>query len=214
MIANVDVLKFYENMSKHANYDQNCVKLKHNTDYTIIDAEFILKHANEDTDILDIGTGTGLIVNKMYNRVKSIECIEPFEEFTKYVTKAPGISIVNTNIFDYNTDKKFGMITIFGTMHHFNKKEAEKIYSICYDLFRKNGKLIVKNQFGIKEDVVVSGYSEEQKTDYYASYRYIQDEIKTLANIGFENIQIFDIYPPEANRWDNTRFYAIVAEKN
>ena len=31
--------------------------------------------------------------------------------------------------------------------------------------------------------------------------------------IGFKNIEKFDIYPPEANRWNNTHFYAIIAEK-
>ena len=32
-------------------------------------------------------------------------------------------------------------------------------------------------------------------------------------DIGYKNIEIVDIYPPEANRWDNTHFYSIVAEK-
>ncbi len=41
----------------------------------------------------------------------------------------------------------------------------------------------------------------------------IEKEIELLKNIGFKNIETFDIYPPEANRWNNTHFYAIVGEK-
>ncbi len=210
---NNEALKFFESMSEHAKDDKNCVKLAHNTDFTDIDASYILKYADKDTDILDIGTGTGLIVNKIFDKVKSIECLEPFSEFTQHIIKNKNITIVNDNIFSYKTNKKFDIVTIFGSMHYFNKDEAEKIYSLVFSLLNNNGVLIIKNQFGVKEDVVVSGYSEEQKTNYFASYRHIDKETLLLENIGYKNIKVVDIYPPEANRWDNTHFYAIVAEK-
>lgn len=50
-------------------------------------------------------------------------------------------------------------------------------------------------------------------TTIFASYRHIDKETLLLENIGYKNIKVVDIYPPEANRWDNTHFYAIVAEK-
>ena len=210
---NNDALKFFENMSEKASTDPNCVKLAHNTDFTNIDAGFILKYANNETDILDIGTGTGLIVNKIYKKVKSIECIEPFKEFSKYIVKSPNIKIVNDCFFEYRTDKKFDMVTIFRSMHYFNRDESEKIYKIVYSLLNKNGQLIIKNQFGVNEDVTVSGYSKEQKTNYFAQYRYISNEADLLKQIGFLIEDIADIYPPEANRWDNTHFYGIVCRK-
>ncbi len=208
---NSNALVFFKNMSKTMREDNKCVKLACNTDCTDIDAEFIMNYANKDSEILDIGTGTGLIINKMYNNVKSITCLEPFKEFTDHLVKSSNIQIVNESIFDFATDKIFDLVTIFGSMHYFNKEEAKRIYLIVKNLLKTNGKLIIKNQFGVKEDVTVAGYSEEQKTDYYAQYRYILGEVKLLESLGFKNIETFDIYPPEVNRWDNTHFYAIVA---
>lgn len=75
------------------------------------------------------------------------------------------------------------------------------------------GKIIIKNQFGVRDDVVVEGYSEEQHSNYFAQYRFIDKEVVNLSNIGYQNISVMDIYPPECNRWENTHFYAIVAEK-
>lgn len=210
---NKNALKFFENMSIKAKDNPNCVKLAHNTDFTDIDADLILGYANYDTSILDIGTGTGLIVNKIYDKVKSINCLEPFKEFTQYIVKSPNISIINDSIFEFKTNKQFDLITIFGSMHYFNREEAEKIYNIVYPLLNKGGKLIIKNQFGVDEDVIVSGYSEEQKTNYFASYRHINKEVALLESLGYKNTEVIDIYPPEANRWDNTHFYAIVASK-
>ena len=210
---NTEALVFFKNMSEKMADNDKCVKLACNTDCTDIDAKFIMNYADKNTEMLDIGTGTGLIVNKMYNNVKSIVCLEPFKEFTDHLVKSSNIQIVNENIFDFKTNKIFDLITIFGSMHYFNEAEAKKIYLIVKKILKLGGKLIVKNQFGVKEDITVSGYSEEQKTDYFAQYRYILNEIKLLENIGFKNIETFDIYPPEANRWDNTHFYAIVATK-
>jgi len=208
---NTEALDFFLNMSKEMGDDDKCVKLAFNADCTAIDAKFIMNYADKNTEILDIGTGTGLIVNKIYNNVKSIVCLEPFKEFTDHLVKSSNIQVINDNIFDFKTTKNFDLVTIFGSMHYFNKEEAEKVYLIVKKILKSNGTLIIKNQFGVNEDVTVSGYSEEQKTNYFAQYRYIASEVKLLKKFGFKNIETFDIYPPEANRWNNTHFYAIVA---
>ena len=58
----------------------------------------------------------------------------------------------------------------------------------------------------------ISSYSEEQKTDYYSQYRQVDKEIRIIKEQGFSNVLLTDIYPKEANRWENTHFYAITAE--
>lgn len=213
IMDNSKALKFFEKMSHNTKDNPNSVKLAHNTDYTDTDAEFILRYTNKNSVILDIASGTGLIVNKLYNKAAKIVCIEPYKEFTKFIVKADNIEIINKNIFDYETEKRFDLITLFGFMHYVKESEAVRIYKKCYNFLKKSGKIIIKNQFGVNEDVNVSGYSEEQKTDYYAQYRHIDKELDILSKIGFKNIEVVDIYPPEANRWDNTHFYAIVGEK-
>jgi hypothetical protein len=78
---------------------------------------------------------------------------------------------------------------------------------------KPSGKFIIKNQFSVTEDVNVSGFSSELQQEYHAQYRNIDKEIEILKKIGYKNVEVFDIYPPECNRWNNTHFYAIVATK-
>jgi len=211
-MSNKKALEFFYNMSQNNNSPQS-VKLAYNNDYTQIDADFILKFADSKSELLDLGTGTGLTINKIYDKVSLICVVEPYVNFTNFIIKSPNIEINNIKLLDYNSSKQFDLITLFGIMHYFDEEEAIEIYRKYCSNLKPNGKIIVKNQFGIKEDVIVDGYSEEQKNYYYSSYRHIEKEPKILKSTGYTNIEIFDIYPPEYNRWNNTHFYAIVAEK-
>jgi SAM-dependent methyltransferase len=213
-MENKKALDFFRTMS-HDCKDTKQVKLANssNNDQTSYDASFIMTYANKETDLLDLGSGTGLVINKLFDRVAHITAVEPFGEFTKYIVKSENIEAFNQTIMDFNSIDLFDLITIFGTMHYFNEREAVEIYTKYYPYLKERGKLIIKNQFGVNEDVMVDGYSEEQKTNYFAHYRHIEKEKKILEVIGYKNIEIFDIYPPECNRWENTHFYAIVAEK-
>ncbi|MBF7045960.1 class I SAM-dependent methyltransferase [Campylobacter volucris] len=209
-INNDNALLFYANIAKTKN-DIQSVKLANNTDYTDIDANFILKHSSKSSKILDLGSGTGLIVNKLYDKISHIDCVEFYKEFSKFIVQSPNINVYNQLLQDFRIEKKYDVITAFGVMHHFSEEEATKLYKKYFSYLEKDGKMIIKNQFGLKEDVIVNGYSEEQNTNYYAHYRYICKEIYILKEIGFKDVEYYDIYPPECNRWNNTHFYAIVA---
>ena len=213
VMNNNNALEFFSKMTTIAKNDPKCVKISKVNDYTSTDAQFILKYANKNSEILDLGSGTGLIVNKIFNCVKSIDCVEPFKAFSDHIIKNKNVSVNNINLLEFKTDKKYDLISIFGLIQYFNLEETKEIYNNCLKWLKKGGKIIIKNQFGIYDDVLVEGYSEEQKTDYFSQYRHIKKEIELLKNIGFKNIETFDIYPPEANRWNNTHFYAIVGEK-
>ena len=98
-------------------------------------------------------------------------------------------------------------------MQYFNESESLNIYKKYRDALKENGRIIVKNQFGVQEDVVVSGYSQELKKDYFSEYRHVDKEVRNLKLVGFQNIDVIDIYPQECNRWTNTHFYAITGIK-
>lgn len=209
---NKDSLEFFEKMAKSQNLNTNSVKLAKNSDFSNFDSKFILKHCNENSEILDLAAGTGLVINKLYKNVKKIIAVEPFIEFTKFIEKSKNIGIENQNIFAYNPKQLFDIITLFGIMHYLDENEARIIYEKYKSFLKPRGKLIIKNQFGTSEDVTVKGFSEELNTNYYAQYRHTEKEIEILKKLGYENITITDIYPPDCNRWENTHFYAIVAE--
>ena len=98
-------------------------------------------------------------------------------------------------------------------MHYFNELEAKKVYGNLYCILKNTGRIIIKNQFALKEDVTIEHYSKELDKNYFANYRSIKKECQLLANVGFRNFEIIDIYPPKKNRWSNTHFYAITAQK-
>lgn len=211
-MENKNSLSFFANMAKN-NPDEKSVKITKISDFSEMDAKFILKHAGPETEILDLASGSGLILNKLYTNVKHIIAVEAFDQFSKFIVKAKNITVVNQDISLFETNKKFDLITMFGIVQYFNETEILNIYKKYYNYLKNNGKVIIKNQFGVKEDVLVSGYSEELKTNYYSQYRFLSKETELLKQVGFKNVETVDIYPPECNRWENTHFYAIVAQR-
>ncbi len=195
------------------NPDEKSVKITKISDFTDRDAQFILKYATANSSILDLGSGSGLIVNKIYQHVKRIVAVEAFQEFAKYIVEAPNVEVVTKDISCFESNQEFDIITMFGISQYFNLDEISAIYRRFYKNVKPGGLLIVKNQFGVFDDVLVSGYSEELKTNYYSHYRHLPKEMETIKAAGFVSVESVDIYPPECNRWKNTHFYAIVAYK-
>lgn len=214
---NSKALTFFKQMAESKDLNANSVKLAHNSDYTQIDADFILECCADLpvplslVRILDIGSGSGLVINKLYRFVKEIVAVDKFPEFTKYICSPP-IKVINDDIFNFSSDEKFELITLFAFMHYFDVNEAKEIYHRFAQNINPGGMMIIKNQFGVYEDVIIDKYSEEQKRSYYSEYRTTAHEIELLKACGiFTEYKVVDIYPPECNRWDNTHFYAIVA---
>jgi cyclopropane fatty-acyl-phospholipid synthase-like methyltransferase len=202
--------EFYDKLAKN-NPNKKSVKLLPSNDFTLYDANFILKHSNLNSEILDLASGTGLTLEKIVDQVKSIIAVELFKEFSDLILKHNKIQVINSDIKDFEINQKFDIITFFGIMQYYSENEAQDIYIKYKKLLKNKGKIIIKNQFGVREDVVVNGYSENLKCDYFSEYRWLEKEKELLRSIGFENVDHFDIYPAECNKWDNTHFYSIVA---
>lgn len=205
-----DSLKYWEGLAQN-NPDEKSVKVNPFNDFTAIDAEFILKHAGSTSDVLDLASGTGLVIGKYYDGVSHVDAVELFPEFSKYIPQSPKIDVYNESIEDFNPKNMYDLILMFGIVQYFDESEIRRIYAKYKKFLKAAGKLIIKNQFGVKEDVTVSGMSEELKKPYYSQYRHLEKEVGILRSVGFTSVNTFDIYPPEANRWDNTHFFAITA---
>lgn len=210
---NNNALTFFEKMANSDTLAPNSVKLAKNSDFSDIDTDFIRKYTNNTSTVLDLGAGTGLTVNKLYPYVKSIVAVEPFSQFTQYIIRKDNIEIINCDATQFSSTNKYDAILLFGVMHYMDEKEATDIYTKYINYLSKNGKMIIKNQFGVLEDVTIEGFSEELQDNYFAQYRHIDNEVSLLRKVGFNKIEVTDIYPPKCNRWENTHFYALVAEK-
>jgi len=203
---NEKIFKYYDKLSKKAiNPLVTRNKAKDSTPY---DVDFIKKFADKEKVLLDLGSGTGLIINNLVENFKKIIAVEKYKEFSKFIDKR--IKVINRDLKEFNFNLNFDIITIFGVMNYFSYSEAEELYNKIYNSF--DGILIIKNQFGVKEDVIVDGFSEELNEYYFSEYRALDKEIELLKKTGFFVKDVVDIYPKEYNRWDNTHFYAIVCE--
>jgi len=204
---NKKIFTYYDKLSKKAN--NPLITRNKAKDFTNYDVELIKTFKDKNKILLDLGSGTGLTINRLINDFGKIIAVEKYSEFSKFIDKK--IKIINEDIQTFSFDLKFDLITLFGIMNYFSFEEADRLYRKIFNSF--NGVMIIKNQFGINEDVIIDNFSEELNNYYFSEYRYIKKEIKLLEDIGFKINDIIDIYPSEYNRWNNTHFYAIVCEK-
>jgi cyclopropane fatty-acyl-phospholipid synthase-like methyltransferase len=211
-INNKQTQEYWRDMATN-NPTELTIKVNPVNDHTQIDADFILKYANSNSQILDLASGTGLTINKYFDKVGHIDAVELYEGFSQFILKTPKITVHNLDILEFQPCKQYDIITMFGILHYFNENETKQIYSRYRNYLKPEGFLIVKQQFGVDKDVEISGFSEELQRNYFSQYRQIDKEVELLKKVGYKNIEVVDIYLPEWNRFENTHFYAIVAEK-
>jgi SAM-dependent methyltransferase len=209
MSKNKQSIEFYQTLAENVD---NAKVVKFSSDYSHYDIDFIRNFSDKKESLLDLGSGTGLIVNNLTDDFKDIVAVELFEEFSNYIN-GDNITICNENLIDFFLNDSFGMITMFGTAHYFDEKESLKIYQNVFSMLKSNGIFILKNQFGINKTKTVNS-SKDLGDKYFAQYRFLHHEIERLKKIGFEGVFVHDIYPSEANRWSDTHYYALVCKKN
>ena len=209
-MGNKNIFQYYDKLAKKIT-DPKETRNKAK-DFSKYDINLMRSLAGKDMNLLDLGSGTGLLINNLIDDFKQITAVEKYPEFSKFITQADNLEIINQDLLalDIPKTERYDVVSLFGVMNYFDGKEAEQLYRKIKDYIKKEGVLVVKNQFGINEDVIVNGYSEELKADYYSEYRHVEKEKRLLKETGFSNIETIDIYPPEYNRWDNTHFYALV----
>jgi len=209
-MGNKNIIEYYNKMAQKitdAKATRNNAK-----DFSQYDIQLMKTMADKNKTLLDLGSGTGLLINHLIDDFKMITAVEKYPEFSKFITKSPKIKIINDDLLKLSLldNTKYDIISLFGVMNYFDFNEASFLYKKIVNYLKTDGTLVIKNQFGVNEDVIVNGYSEELKTNYYSEYRHIEKEKKLLGKTGFKNIETIDIYPPEYNRWDNTHFYALI----
>lgn len=205
-----DAIQYWNKLAK-SNPDILTAKVNPINDFTTIDAEFIKTHTSGTSAVLDLASGTGLTINKYYNAVDHVDAVEKFSELSKFTIQASNVNVTNKDILDYEPVREYDVILMFGIVQYFNELEIRGLYKKYKSALKPGGKLLVKNQFGVNSDVEVSGESEELHKEYVSQYRHIEKEEHILKSVGYKILDRVDIYPPEANRWENTHFYAIIA---
>lgn len=181
-------------------------------DTSIEEADFFRNYLSQSDELLDIGSGSGLVINKLHNDVKSIIALERFEGLSKFIDNQPNIMVINARVEDFYIRKEFDKILCTGVMQFFTKLEAINIYKSIFRMLKKDGLFLMRTHCGLQETVTVNK-SDENGGDYFAEYRLLDDEVNTLKEIGFRDIQVIDKAPAALNVWDNTRHFMFVCKK-
>lgn len=210
-LGNSNISTYYKNMAKKIS---NPLETRNNSpDFSSYDINFVMNFSNPNFRLLDLGAGTGLLINNLIDYFEKIIAIEKYPEFSKFICKSEKIELINLDILDYMPNQQFDVVTAFGVMNFFSAEEARIIYDKVFKSVLTGGTFIVKNQMGINGDVIFNGYSEELGCQYFSQYRHLDREIRLLEQAGFVVKERVDIYPEEFNRWSDTHFYALVCSK-
>jgi len=184
---------------------------KRKKQYLQTDINFVKKHLEKKDSILDVGSGSGLVVNALKGSVKEIVAVETFKGLSNFIDEE--ILVINAELTGFQIRKKFDKIVSTGLTHFFPEEDIVKIYANIFEMLKTGGKLIMRSHCGLKEKVVINGYSEELSSYYFTEYRTVETEKGILKSLGFKDIKIFDEVADELNVWENTRHYYFVCSK-
>ena len=208
---NDKVLNFY----KHAVKGKSALKdiFAHREEILEHDLKFMQEQINNDTTWLDMGSGDGLIVNPIAPFAKSVMSVEYFPELSASI-RGDNVTVITDSILSVTLEDTFTIVSFFDSLSLFNAEELDTVLTKIIPFIAIGGKLIVKNQFGISERVVVAHHSKELEADYYSYFEQIDLFEDTLRKHGLTITERRDIYPETLNRWSNTHSYAVIATKN
>lgn len=81
--------------------DGNSDNFLEQKDHTDFDVRFISVFLSRNTNWLDEGSRSGLIINRFYQKVKQVTCIEPVKKYGVQIVKAENVKVVNSTFDDF-----------------------------------------------------------------------------------------------------------------
>ena len=175
------------------------------------DIALVEKHLTQDARILDLGAGTCTLARRFLDTCEQVVAVDKFDAFFGKVPEHPKLRKIRADVSDFSIDETFNLILLFGVVNFLSSNEERRLYGSCAKMLGQGGTFIVKNQCGVREDVVVDSYSEELGAHYYANYPAVDGQRERLSE--YFKVELLDIYPAELNRWENTHFYAFVCSE-
>ena len=185
----------------------------HKDDRLKYDVDLVSRYLDKGKRLLDLGCGTGAMVDEFVDICKEIYAVDKYDFFVNRCVESAKVKKFVSDITDYRVNEKFDVIIIFGVMIYIIGDDIDRVYENCLSMLNEGGHLIIRNQFGVNEDVLIDKFSEELGRNYFAEYRYLGREVETLKKIGFSRIEVVDIYPKSMNKWSNTHNYVLICNK-
>ena len=159
-----------------------------------------LADIKKDSKILDIGTGTGILISylleKSPSKLVGVDMAENMIEVAKEKYKGKNVEFVVSDIMEFN-DHGYDYIVIYSAYPHF--KDKEKLFEHLSKLLNKDGKVIIAHSQSRDEINHVHSTSDAVKED-------------VLLPVD-ENCKIINKYLESNKTVDNEEIYYIEAIK-
>jgi len=203
--------KYWESLSRKI---QSPTETKNKRpDTSDLEVSFLMDFLKAEDEVLDIGSGSGLIINKLIDKVGHITAVEKYEGFTRFIVEDEKMLVINAEIIGFKMRQLYDAVLCFGVAQCFEREVMTGIYSNMYEMIKSGGLLIVRTHCGLETDKIIDGFSEELQTEYYAEYRQVDKEEALLRSLGFEAVKRYDIFPDTLNVWPDTRHFIFVCKK-
>ncbi|WP_242849867.1 class I SAM-dependent methyltransferase [Clostridium botulinum] len=177
----------------------SCEKLwLENTEYE--DAILIFSNYLKKGDFLDIGCGTGEILNYMKEKGYGVTGIEP-SKIASENAKIKGLEVYNCDLHEFTLiNKKFNIINMTNVLEHI--PNPEETIGICKKLLKSNGIIRIKvpNDFNELQLEIVKNLNKNEwwvaKPDHI-NYFDFQSLEALLGSMGFKIISRSTDFPME-----------------
>lgn len=182
-------------------------------DYSDLEIDFLKPYLKPDTSVLDLGSGSGLVVNKLVKLVGHITAVEKFQNFSQFIEQSDKLELINADIVGFRLHRQFDLVLATGVIQCIERRFIADIYKNVFNMTKAGAHFIAHIHCGLEQDVIVDRFSEELNTDYYAEYRKHEWEKQQMLEAGFRSVEIHDIFPDWLNKWSNTRHFLFVCKK-
>ena len=197
------------NLKKRANEMHDFFNKVVNVDYDerhlkmIKSKEKVIDFLPENIEkIIDLGTGTGLQLIKLYKKHPNVHTIaidisdgmlKKLDE--RHISK--NITIVNKSFFEYNFEPNIDAVISTQALHHFEPNDKLTLYQKVYDCLKKGGRFINEDYFASDDETEKKGFEEyynlvRGEDKHYDTPLTIEHEIEILKKVGFNKVEKFE----------------------
>lgn len=162
--------------------------------------ERIIDFLPENIDnIIDLGTGTGLQLIKLYEEYPNVHttAIDISDGMLKKLEErhiSENITIVNKSFFDYDFDSNRDAVISTQALHHFEPKDKVILYKKVFDCLKNNGVFINEDYFAPNQESERQGFEDyynlvRGEKKHYDTPLTVEHEIEILKEVGFTEVE-------------------------
>jgi len=168
---------------------------------------------NEDSKVLDLGSGTGQWAYRFSPLAKSVTLVE-FSEDMMSLAKQNSKGTFNNLEFiiseaqDFLSHEVYDLIWISGLLIYLTDQELVKLINNCRSMLAPEGLLLLRDGTGLGARYEINNqFSENLGHNYSAIYRTSKEYITEFSQNGFELIDHCDVFEEgsKLNKWEETR---------